>query len=164
MDFLHVFKQEDACHRDIASAGEQLMLKLYGAQTSQSLDKYRHVLYLQKVSRKSLTSASFQLESLPPTSAAAKFHAYRAYHTVQQWLGNDTLTATDWGWRLVNGHLSPVETDQEPAPEIVLRIVSCGCKMGCNNRCKCRKASFKCTKMCSHCLGQCCNSEELMED
>lgn len=165
-DCLHVFKQEDACHNDIASAGEQFMLKLYGAKTTESLDQYRYVMYLQKLSKKSLASASFQLESLPPTSAAAKFHAYRAYHTVQQWLGNDTLSATDWGWQIINGHLYPVETDQEPAPERVLRIVSCGCKMGCNKRCKCRKASFKCSQMCSHCLGHCRNGDDddLTED
>ena len=92
--FLQIFKNKEATHEQIAIAGEQLMLKLYGAKKSDSLDSYRHTLYLTRVSKKSLTSDGFQLESLPPTTAAAKFHAYRTYHTVQQWLGNDALDAT----------------------------------------------------------------------
>ena len=55
------------------------MLKLYGAKKASSLDDYRHVMYMQRVSRKSLTSDGFLLESLPSTSRAAKLHSYRAY-------------------------------------------------------------------------------------
>ena len=50
------------------------MLKLYGATKTPSLDNYRHVMYMQRVSRKSLTSDGFLLESPPPTSPAAKHH------------------------------------------------------------------------------------------
>ena len=34
-------------------------------------------------------SSGFKLESLPPTTAAAMFHSYRAYIAVQQWMGNN---------------------------------------------------------------------------
>ena len=153
---LDIFKQPDATRDEIAEAGEKFLLKLYGATQSNSLDKYRYVRYMQQVSNTSLTSAGFKLESLPPTSAAAKFHAFRTYHTVQQWLGNDALAATDWGWQAKEGALSPVGSDQPVAPDRVLRIVSCGCKAGCGRRCKCQKAGLYCTPMCSTCMGQTC--------
>ena len=154
---LEVFKKDNSSHDQIKSAGEQLMLKLYGATKSNTLDKYRHVLYKQKVSRKSLSSDGFQLEGLPPTSAAAKFHSYRTYHAVQEWLGNE-IRATDWGWYLKDGRLLPIVNDKEPAPQRVLKIISCACQKGCNARCKCRRYNMECTEMCASCLGQSCKN------
>ncbi|KAG1709760.1 Multiple drug resistance-associated protein-like transporter 1 [Nymphon striatum] len=62
-----------------------------------------------------------QLASLPPTSAAAKKHSYRTYHTVQEWMGN-TLPPIEWGWRSHDGTLAPVETDRPVAPESLLNM------------------------------------------
>ena len=47
----------------------------------------------------------------PPTATAAKFHSYRAYLAVQQWIGNK-LCPTDWGWQYRDGGLVPLTTDQ----------------------------------------------------
>ena len=134
------------------------MLKLYGAKRASSLDYYRHVMYMQRVSRKSLTSDGFLLESVPPTSPAAKLHSYRAYFAVQEWLGNDNIIAKDWGWDLFHGRLSPTQTERAVAPERVLTIVSCGCKVACTKRRQCRKAGLYCTPMCSSCIGQTCTN------
>ena len=41
-----------------------------------------------------ILSSGFKLESLAPTAAGAKFHSYRAYPVMQQWMGNN-LSATD---------------------------------------------------------------------
>ena len=106
---LDVFNYKGVSHKDVAQAGEFLMLKLYGAKRASSLDDYRHVMYMQRVSRKSLTSDGFLLESLPQPSPAAKLHSYRAYFAVQEWLGNDNIIATDWGWDLFHGRLSPTQ-------------------------------------------------------
>ena len=161
---LDVFIDKDASHEDVAKAGEFLMLKLYGAKRASSLDDYRHVMYMQRVSRKSLTSDGFLLESLPPTSPAAKLNSYRAYFAVQEWLGNDNIIATDWGWDLFHGRLSPTQTERVVAPERVLKIVSCGGKVACTKRCKCRKAGLYCTPMCSSCIGQTCTNCDSSDD
>ena len=89
--------------------------------------------------------SSFRLESLPPTSAAMKFHSYGAYFAVQEWLGN-SLLPTDCGWEYQDGALSPVYTDRPAASNAVLRMVLCGCKAGCacGKRCSCRKAGLDC--------------------
>ena len=155
-DVLDVFQQSYSSEDDIAQAGEMFILKLYGATQSTTLDKYRYVLYMKQVSKKSLTSDGFRLELLPPTSAAAKFHSYRTYYTVQQWLGNDEVVATDWGWHFRDGMLHPIGADRPVAPERVMHIVSCGCKVACGKRCKCHKAGLFCTVMWSTCNGQTC--------
>ncbi len=132
------------------------MLKLYGAVRSTSLDKLRYILYTRSVSRSSLSSG-FKLESLPPTSAAAKFHSCHAYIAVQQWIGNN-LCPTDWGWHYGDGSLVPLTTDRPVAPTRVLRMVSCGCKTGCRKTCGRRTTGLYCSPMCSHCNGQTCSN------
>ena len=121
------------------------MLKLYGAVTSTPLDKLRYIVYTRSVSRPSLSSG-FKLESLPPTSAAAKFHSNRAYLAVQQWIG-DNLGPTDWGWQYRDGMLVPLTTDRPVAPTRVLRIVSCGCNTGCRKTCGCPRAGLYCSPL-----------------
>ncbi|KAG1678463.1 Multidrug resistance-associated protein 1 [Nymphon striatum] len=107
-------------HDKVKRAGETFVLKLYGASNFESLDKYRHIAYKRAIGRCS-PSSSFQLASLPPTSAAAKKHSYRTYHTVQEWMGN-TLPPIEWGWRSHDGTLAPVETDKPVAPESLLNM------------------------------------------
>ena len=70
----------------------------------------------------------FQLQSLPPTLDDAKFHSYRAYLQVQQWLGNDAIMPTNWSWRRIEGQLLPIEKESDVVPERVLRLLTCGCK------------------------------------
>ena len=111
---------------------------------------------MQKMSK---TSSTFQLRNLPPTSAAAKYQSYRAYFTVQEWVGNVAhLNPTDWGWELKDGTLTSILTDRPIAPQQLLYIISCGCKTVCGKRCKCRKAGLNCTPMCSTCAGQTCTN------
>lgn len=156
-NILDVFKQSDASADEIARVGELFLLKLYNAKQSvTTLDKLRYVQYMQKMSK---TSSTFQLRNLPPTSAAAKYQSYRAYFTVQEWVGNVAhLNPTDWGWELKDGTLTSILTDRPIAPQQVLYIISCGCKTVCGKRCKCRKAGLNCTPMCSTCAGQTCTN------
>lgn len=150
------FHKSDSSPDEVARVGEIFLLKLYNAKQSSSLDKLRYVLYMQKISK---SSSSFKLESLPPTSAAGKYHSYRSYFTVQEWLGNvGDLEPTEWGWERTDNMLKPIMTDMPVAPDRVLRIVSCGCKKGCGKRCMCRKAGLHCTTMCSSCIGQTCTN------
>ena len=105
-DSLSTFTEPRSTPEDVANVGERFLLKLYGAVRSTSLDKLSYILYTRSVSRSSMSSG-FKLESLPPTSAAAKFHSYRAYLAVQQWIGNH-LGPTDWGWQYRDGMLDKI--------------------------------------------------------
>jgi len=129
-DLLDTFTKIRSTHDEVKRAGESFILKLYGASNFESLDEYRHIAYKWAIGRSS-PSSTFQLLSLPPTRAAAKQHSYRTYLTVQEWMGN-TLPPTDWGWRSQDNTLTPVETDLIVAPDTLLNMVSCGCKVdGC---------------------------------
>ena len=87
-DSLSTLTEPRSTPEDIANVGARFFLKLYGAVRSTSLDKLRYILYTRSVSRSSLSSG-FKFESLTPTAAVAKFHPYRAYLAVQQWIGNN---------------------------------------------------------------------------
>ncbi len=153
---LETFTCATSRKEDVAIVGEQFLLKLYGANKAETLDRYRYIAYNRAISRSSLSS-TFKLESLPPTSAAAKQHSYRTYHTVQQWVGN-SLSPLEWGWQLKENCLVPTESDNPIAPERLLKMVSCGCKSGCGKQCGCRKLALHCSSLCSQCFRQTCTN------
>src|SRR6218665_614725 len=156
--FLDTFTNNRSTHSEVKTAGETFILKLYRAKNCASLDEYRHIAYKRAIGRSSLSS-TFQLASLPPTSAAAKQHSFRTYLAVQEWMGN-TLPPTDWGWRSQEGTLEPLETDIAIAPDTLLNMVSCGCKADGYSymTCSCKKLGLFCTSMFSQCIGQTCNN------
>ena len=45
-------------------------------------------------------------------------------------------------------------TTKYPAPDILLHVISCGCRAGCGTTCGCRKIGWKFGSMCTFCLGQ----------
>jgi len=71
---------------EIVSAGERFILKLYVAPTASTLGKLRYTCYKSVEDLCPLRKS--ELESLPPTSAAAKQHLFRTYIIVQQWKRN----------------------------------------------------------------------------
>ena len=158
---MDVFMRASSSHDDVASAGERFMLALYGADKFASLNKYINVAYKRGVARTSLSS-SFQLSSIPPTSAAARQHSYRVYLQIQEWMGQ-SLTPTEWGWQDHDQTIVPVATDQPAAPRQLMNIVTCGCKTGCGNACGCRKAGMVCSEMCYHCMGVSCDNAPEMD-
>src|SRR6218665_556607 len=83
LDVLEVLENHGSSKEDVTRAGEEFLLKLYGARTFQTLDKHRYTCYNRSIRRSSLSS-SFKLESLPPTSAAAKQHSLRTYAAVER--------------------------------------------------------------------------------
>ena len=46
-----------------------------------------------------------------------------------------TLDPKDWGWRLEDASLVPAMTDEEPAPDELLNIRRCNCRMMFKNLC-----------------------------
>ena len=82
-DLLNTFINAENTHQQVQEAGESFLLKLYGASSYVSLDEFRYITYNNAISKMSLSS-TFQLATVPPTSAAIKQHAFRTYLTVQE--------------------------------------------------------------------------------
>ena len=151
-----VFNRRSVSAEEIAVAGEKALVSLYsGSKKGDKLDELR----LQKFSQKVRSSTSYvQPQTLPPTSAAARYFSYRIYHQVQAWRGID-LPPTDWGWRVAESSLIPIMTDKDVAQKSLLEIIRCSCKTGCSSmRCSCRKAGLYCSFACGECKGACVNS------
>ncbi|GFS25687.1 hypothetical protein ElyMa_007033100 [Elysia marginata] len=102
-----------------------------------------------------------QVRSLPPTSAAAKYHSLRVYLQLQDWIDKICdMKPEMWGWHLYSGRLDPCTTDLPPAPELLLKMIRCNCKSDCRpKRCPCRKHGLECSLACAECKGiSCLNS------
>ena len=140
-----IFNMPQAAKKDLISAGEKFLLHWYGASDFTSLDAFRYYAYTPAIAKKYVKD-SFNLATLPPTSAAAKQHILRTYLQVQQWIGNE-LEPTDWGWRVYMDTLIPVPTDQPPAPERLLNLVSYKCNTGCSRGCGCRRVGAMLTNV-----------------
>lgn len=155
-----VFYDPTSTANVIADAGEKMFLEVYRAPCTQSeINRYRFTVFL-----KSCTKPKPDLSSLPPTKGSAKYHAYRVYHQVQEWLGNQ-LPPEMWGWkRGVDGNLDPITTLDPPAPDALLNSIFCRCKSGCSGKCSCRKAGIKCSLICNGCLGACSNGATIDVD
>lgn len=159
-EVIQEFKNPNADPEIIAKAGERFLLALYGYSgvKSMSLNNYRYACFT-----KSAYKNKFNIASLPPTEAAARQHSFRTYHQVQQWYGNEQ-NAEQWGWKRSKNGLIPVTTLEPPAPETLLKLISCKCKKGCERACGCRKAGLKCSVICTNCSGTCDNSQVPSQD
>lgn len=148
-----IFYDPTSTQDAIAESGEKMFLAVYRAPSSQTdLNSHRYSVFL-----KSSTKLKPDLSSLPPTKGSAKYHSFRVYHQVQEWLGNQ-LPPEMWGWkRGVDGNLEPITTLDPPAPDTVLNSIFCRCKSDCSGKCGCRKAGIYCSPICNSCLGACTN-------
>ena len=119
-----------------------------------------------------LVSSKTQIKPyvLPPTSSAAKNHSMRVFCQVMQWKGTE-IDPTKWGWKITNNMMMPKYTDLPCAPEELLKIISCNCKIGCSSmRCSCKKNGLIFSSTCGECRGYSCENsmqpelEEEIED
>ena len=156
-----VFDAQSAFPEDIVVAGEQALVCLYNGKPAERLDSLRYTHFCAKVATK---TSHIQPQTLPPTSAAAKYHSLRVYFQIQQWKGSGVvLTPVEWGWRESEEGLKPVQTDLPPAPDELLRMIRCNCQTDCSTlRCTCKKHNVKCSPACGNCRGSdCINSDWL---
>ena len=158
------FYKEDMSAESIATAGERLLVSIYGGNRDETLDHLRYSRFARKVAT---TKTAVLASSLPPTSCSAKYHSFRAYYQIRQWMdiGNDSSQATvtmdplKWGWKLQNGQLVAITTDMPAAPDGLLRVVRCNCKTDCSTaRCSCRKHGLQCSACCGDCRGTSCTN------
>ena len=80
---------------EIVAAGGKALCCLYGGPPNEGLDVLRYRGFCEKVVTGNTT---VQVQSLPPTSAAARYYRARVYLQVQQWIGRGkNLNPEDWG-------------------------------------------------------------------
>ena len=150
---LTIFNEQNVKKQVLASAGERFLIALFGGgQDVKSLDTLRFNCF-----SKSVNKNKFNLAALPPTSTAAEQHIYRTYLQVQVWHQYD-IEATEWGWKKTFHGLDPITSTAQPAPESLLKMISCKCKTNCGKKCGCRKSGLKCSIICQGCCGQTCDN------
>lgn len=141
----------------LIEAGEKALVCLYNGNKKENLDILRYKRFREKVSS---SSRLVEAKSLPPTSAASKFHSLRVWYQIQVWKDKGREhNPEEWGWLIENGQLMPVKTDRPPAPEKLLLVSKCNCRSGCNTqRCSCKKHNIECSSLCGHCKGLTCSN------
>ncbi len=158
-----IFYNKDASQDDIAAAGEHFFLAWYGVEKFESLNTARLFKLKQMIAKQSVSKV-MNLAVLPPTSGSAKQHSLRAYLLIQQCRGVD-LDCTQWGWEMRADVLVPVGSENPSAPQRLLELIFCNCKMGCKiASCTCRKACRACTPMCGTCLEETCTNAPIVEE
>ena len=107
-------------------------------------------------------------EFLCPTERATNFHSQRVYLQVRKWetLDEHSLEPSDWGFYKQGNIMKPIKTDLAPAPENVLNIIRCNCKITSRNTCgtmlcSCKSHGLPCVKACGDCRGMNCNNVSL---
>ena len=158
-----MFDAQSASSQDVIAAGEQVLVSVYKGKPGEVLDSLRYKRFCEKVA----TNVShLQPQSLPPTSAASKYHSLRVYFQVQQWKGSgeDELQPEQRGWKETERGLMPIHTDQPPAPDELLRVIRCNCQSDCSSmRCTCKKHNAKFSLACGNCRGSGCMNSDFLE-
>lgn len=152
-------QSETASVDDVCSSGVRILSALYGATDNDSLATLRYAAFCN-----SSLSRRFMAERLPLSESAAKMHAKRVHLQAVIWatLGKITLLATDWGWKLLQGRLTPITLDGPVAPENVLNVICCKCKGNClSTLCSCRKHGLQCVTAYSQCHGTECTNVQV---
>ncbi|ELT93782.1 hypothetical protein CAPTEDRAFT_190961 [Capitella teleta] len=164
--FKRLFKEADifldptANINDVRQAGESAMAIVFGAKSRTSSNDLRYQLLCKKIARK---NKYVQPCTLPPTSAASKFHSDRVYLQVQQWRKNESLSPCEWGWKIVDS-VMPIMTDVPAAPAVLLSMICYSCQGDCSTlRCSCRKNGLECTTACSECRGNSCSNNVALD-
>ena len=111
LSYMDVFVRIASNHEYVATAGEQFLFKLYGAERFATQNKFSHVAYKRSVTRTS-TSNSFTLASLLPTTAAAMLATLiMGVSTGPAVVGERCLPPTEWGWETGEHNLIVIVTN-----------------------------------------------------
>ncbi|CAG5100866.1 Protein of unknown function [Cotesia congregata] len=163
-ELLRVFDSPHSANNipHLIERGEQLIMRFYNVQ-GKNLNDVRCQKYSSNLKNRRKTS--FNLASLPPTSAAASHHIYRAYWLVQRWQ-NNIMPSLLWGWIIAHQTLVvPIATTLTPVPEELLNLIVCSCKKGCKSKtCSCRKSGLMCSDLCKECNDSCVNKPQILQD
>lgn len=72
--------------------------------------------------------------------------------------------ARDWECQKGTSRLVSITTLQPPAPNSIMKLISCKCKKGCRGPCCCRKAGLICCILCVYYGGACDNGCQQGQD
>ena len=138
---------------DVIRAGESALVILYSGAHNDKLDDLRYKCYTEKMKK---AVKAMEAKSLPPTSAAGRYHSLRVFYQICEGKGHASdLETTEWGWKVVGQKFQPITTDLPAAPPELLQFVRCMCKSGCNTlKCTCLKHELECTSACGECKGR----------
>ena len=155
-----IFCDSNTTPEQIGAAALRLFVLLYGGKDAGNLPLLHYAKYM-----KMAFTSSVKPEKLPQTERTAYFHFLRVYHQVQKWnsLREDSSNATSWGWKIQDGRLRPVLTDEAPAPDEILNAIRCNCKVSSKSpyggsRCFCRSNGLYCVAACGDCRGMECQN------
>ena len=133
---------------------------LYGDSYAEELDSLRYKRFCDKVSK---STSPVDPQSLPPTSAAAKYHSLRVCYQVMVWKDfKHDLKPEDWGWYVHDGRLLPLQTDKPAAPSEILDVICCSCTKDCSTKkCTCCKYGLHYMPVCDEFRGVSCTNSLL---
>ena len=160
VDLFHRFGQELTVTDEDMELIEEFVCYLYGGQKLKvkNVSELRYLLFCAK-------GAKIGSHQLPPSRGCLIKHILRANYQAYIWRRSldpmVMLPGPDgYGWKLVDDELVIDWTDDKPAPDTVIEMMSCSCKKPCNleNRCSCHENGLLCTDMCK------CTSCENIED
>ena len=158
-----IFMDPASSKENVVAAGETGMILLYdGRQTKNtSLTQVRKEKFCD---RTALSKMYVSTSAMPPTVSAAKQHSLRVHLQIMAWLGL-SLDPKKWGWELKGSKYYPKYTENQPAPDNLLKVVRCGCKGDCSSlRCSCKRNGLDCSSACKECKGISCRNVSLVED
>ena len=162
---LAAFRQLGNLETDLETVSkglEAFVCQLYNSKSTEDLSELRWQLYAQ----------TQQASRLPPTKAALKYKILRGHLACSIWKNSHTanprqLNPENYGWQKLNDEdLTPVLSDNPPAPEAIIELCVCSCTVTrcINNQCGCRRNKLKCTDMCQCKQHGCKNDEEDVEE
>ncbi|KYN14901.1 hypothetical protein ALC57_12893 [Trachymyrmex cornetzi] len=160
--------------QDILEAGRYCTIVLYGAPKNVTFNEMKRIEdfsgYLEQMRYESFVkstakqNSAVKVSSLVLTVDSLNEHCKRVYMQTQQWLGNPTIEPTNWGWISEEDSLQPVKMLQKPAPDDLLQMIFCNCKIGCGGTCGCRRVGLFCNPTCETCFGDTCNNRPPIAD
>ena len=146
-DQAKVFDIPGSTQAEVATAGENALVVLYGGKQGASLDSFRYRRSYEKVATR---GQQIQPQNVPPTSAAPRYHGFRVFLWVKQWqcLG-ERMKFEDWGWKLSGNQVITVTTDLPAPPESLLKMICSNCATDCASAgCSCRKQGLDSSPAC----------------
>ena len=140
---VEIFGHTQADRNVITKTGAEFISALYCS--GQHIYDLTDLRYNQFISPKYVP-----LEQMAPTERAAQLYAH---HQVSTWLHLRTvIDLLNYGFAVSANVVSPVITDNAPAPDELLREIRCSCKMSTHlcKSCTCCEYNIPCSIHC-HC-------------
>ncbi|XP_065671561.1 uncharacterized protein LOC136089469 [Hydra vulgaris] len=148
------FAKEKTC-----TALKKFICYAYGERNTVDVNEARYQLFRK---------GKYGEEFMPPNNDALDNHINRANYVayiwkrcLTQWI--NVMSPVGNGWQIINDQINILWLKNPPVSDVILDIVSCGCKSGCKtNQCSCHRGSLNCSELCkcTNCENKKMNSDE----